>query len=811
MKLNFRKITAIATSALMVGMTMGSAIALAPSDKAFNAVVYGVAADASDKTQADIISTWLELKASSTGGTLSGEGDKYKLEKSSTKFHLGDTVSTVVSVNLDDDELPTLLAEGTYVDDDNADFDFEQKVTLASATQLVMFSNDDYKVDSPTLGFEITDGSSILNYTLDFRETPFWSDLVTTDLTLMGKSYYVLSTTANNSITLLDSANTVLLSEGETQTVGGKTVSIEFIGSAPEVKLNIDGYITNNLAEGETEKLPDGSYVGIKDISYNAKDTGISQVEFSLGSGKLVLAHGSEVELNEEDVDNLNVFITNASTATMLDKITIEWKADDDLFIAPDAEITMPGFEALKMSFTGMTYPVEESIVVEASGDDNIVLSDFPIKDTTEDINILFSNTTNFTIVGKDSNNKLATAGPGQTLTFTQGTHDYFALTYISGDDAESYLVRAINFDDSEYPDNTVDFEYLVSGAWKDADSIVNASESVTIGSAEFTVNAVSNESAKTVNLTVTGNNNFYQLYSKEGMQVILPWMNQTALNITNITQYSSTNACAIARQVATSIGQLGHEDKVVYYNNTNGATIQNTTTCDYHPATYILNFREEDKDGNLASEDWINVTLGIDTDSKAYISTYATSNTDATATEIGETDVLRDFTYSNVTTEILFDQSDSPDKKITLNYHGEESYGDVYITSAGISAITTTGNMVFTDAEKTSWQGYNVILVGGSCINTATATVLHGSASPVCTEAWTAATGVGDGKYLIQAIGDKFTIGKTALVVAGYTKDNTVAASTKLRTAGASINTTAGNKYVGIVGVGLDSTISKI
>jgi len=174
---------------------------------------------------------------------------------------------------------------------------------------------------------------------------------------------------------------------------------------------------------------------------------------------------------------------------------------------------------------------------------------------------------------------------------------------------------------------------------------------------------------------------------------------------------------------------------------------------------------------------------------------------------ELGTSDVFRNYVYSALATKIEFDKSQDLET-LEITYHDDEVSGNVFVTSAAVSSVGETGNMVFTDAEKTSWEGYDVILVGGSCINTATATALD-LASGTCGDAWVAATTISEGKYLIKSVADKFTTGKTALVVAGYSKENTVAASTYLRTNGDALDTSAGNAYMGIVGSDLSSTVS--
>ena len=64
------------------------------------------------------------------------------------------------------------------------------------------------------------------------------------------------------------------------------------------------------------------------------------------------------------------------------------------------------------------------------------------------------------------------------------------------------------------------------------------------------------------------------------------------------------------------------------------------------------------------------------------------------------------------------------------------------------------------------------------------------------CGAGFTDKTGVGSGQFLIESVGDKYTTGKVALVVAGYDVSDTVNAAKYLRTQ--TVDTTAGKKYKG-------------
>jgi hypothetical protein len=332
------------------------------------------------------------------------------------------------------------------VDDDNDEFDFTQKIEMAPL-QLTMFEDNDYKEDEPTVGFKVTSSANVLNYTITFSDEPLLMDLPTADLVLMGKTYYILSNSssgANMILTLLDAAEDTVLEEGSSAVVSGKSVTIDFI-SATEVALIIDGESTNSLEETETQKLTDGSYVGIKDIRYSSKEGTLSSVEFSIGSGKLKLTSGSDVQINDDTVSGLSSVITN-STAPLgtstgkLESIKLVWNADDDLFITEDASISLPEFESVKLSFGGLNYPVEETVEVQQGGDLYATLENFPLKDGSADINFLYATASGtFVGFGKDASNKLVTGTTG--ITYDKDTDDYFVVGWSDSSDAESYLV----------------------------------------------------------------------------------------------------------------------------------------------------------------------------------------------------------------------------------------------------------------------------------------------------------------------------------------------------------------------------------
>ena len=92
-------------------------------------------------------------------------------------------------------------------------------------------------------------------------------------------------------------------------------------------------------------------------------------------------------------------------------------------------------------------------------------------------------------------------------------------------------------------------------------------------------------------------------------------------------------------------------------------------------------------------------------------------------------------------------------------------------------------------DTEVASVSGKNLIVVGGSCVNTLAASLLDGAG---CGADFESKTGVGAGSFLIQTF-DR-TGGKVATLVAGYNMEDTKNAA-KVLMAG-TVDTTAGKKY---------------
>jgi hypothetical protein len=176
----------------------------------------------------------------------------------------------------------------------------------------------------------------------------------------------------------------------------------------------------------------------------------------------------------------------------------------------------------------------------------------------------------------------------------------------------------------------------------------------------------------------------------------------------------------------------------------------------------------------------------------------FTTPNGHYGLTLASNSDITQDVDYYGVLTTIH--AGDSDQKSIIISYPDTQVYANIYVgeldsvvTSTGGSASASSlGEVIVKDSEVSSVSSKNLIIVGGSCINSAAATVLGSG----CGTSFTTTTGVGVNQFLIESFGDKFSTGKIALVVAGYEQADTVNAATYLRTK--LVDTAAGKKYIG-------------
>jgi len=776
MKFNFKKIVSVLTSTVMLSSTVALAAAAnfpAPFVTGGNAnvaIVYGSSPLAQDLAAVGDINQALtsSITASTSTATTTISGQNVvELDRPSSKLYLGGGTSDVFGRSITSSDMPTLLVDGVFTSNgDNKDHDYTQKIDVANMTYQ-LFDDSNYASDTPTLGIKIPDGQEILNYTITFTDKPDWGtsddNLLNSELNVMGKNYLIVAQdNSTNTLTLLDSANTQIINEGDTKSVdiGGQTYDVTVTnieqGSSANlntVKLSVNGKTTSSLKIGSTYKVADGVYIGVKDVTYkNANYAGapVSNAELAFGAGKLTLEDGASVELNDNSITNENgddLIAHVTSSGNAISKIAMEWVASDTRFVTENSSLTMPGFGTVKVSTTGMTFPSTETTTVDNNGKYTAELK-VTLKDGDYELNLLSNNQTdsNFTIIG--GTDKAFVTSKNSSIYYDSDLDDNFVASWSSGKDSESYVFYADSFTTENSQDKATVRER--NGNFNQQ---VAAGDDVILGDIDMRVDAI-NKTLHTIVLSAKSNGmSFHTLYTAAGLEVYLPYNGATGTGAINLT---------------------------------NGGA-----------ASFPLVFSEADKDGNLGLGSNMTFTVGLTSKSYAEVSNVAFSS-GSEIKEIGSSDVYTGYAYSPLASQISWDNG--PDQETAdIVYHGAESYAKVYVTDVSGSVSSgggQTGSLSVTDADASQLTGKNLIVVGGSCVNTVAASLL-GSSTPLCGDGWQAATNVGEGSFLIKTFNSPYTSGKIATLVAGYNQVDTANAAKYLTTQTIDVST-VGTTYIG-------------
>ena len=787
MKFNFKKITSILASAVMLGSTIGIAAAAnypAPfiaGGVADVAVVVGTSAANSDFLAAVDLGSDLstELSAQTASGTTTGTatasgGDSLKLEKSTNKLNINDDIKDVWTTKVTDANLPSVLQDGTYSSKDNIAYAYEQYIEFFQNLNFTHFDDDDYIEDTPSLGIRMASSAKVLNYTIDFKKYPRsdiasgrLEDLEDRDINIMGKTYKLLNAYNISSDTKFElmrgaASGTINLNEETTVSVDDKsyTITLTYIDATYTQFDVIDSagnsQTTTKLAKGGTYKLKDGTQLGVTDISYQALAGGVMNAAFTIGANKLTIENGQTLEMDDVDVNGITGYITRSEVSANkvdIQKIVLQWSTNDEEFVADDAEVLLPGFQTLKLSSGGFTTGCEETVEVKSKSTYGIELT-VPIKDGDAKFTILQGNATDFVYIGEETNwadGVLRTSNEtGNQILYDDDTDDKFVASWNSSTEAESYLLRATSFtEDTSTKINYTTIENLVTGAQYSSQKIGDV---VTMGNVELTIGTV-NKAAKSVDISISAGGSFNRIYTKGGLGIWLP----------------SNCTMGAAPVNGTDIGA-------------NWNCIINASSGAYNSAlSWRLKMTEEDKNGNIGAGGIINVTLDQTSGEAQVTEITAEPGADAggrwsagSYKEVGTTNVYEGYVASDLGSKVLYNKPTSGQKSAKITYHCVESYGNIFlnapettVTSGTGGTATTLGSVTAKDTELTSTdKAKNLIVIGGSCINSVAAEILGGA---YCTSEFTTNTGVGEGQFLIKVVTSPYASTKVAMLVAGY------------------------------------------
>ena len=738
MKKIFKKAMTVLGSAAMLGATVGSAFAAAyPSPFTSNtAIVVGTGAGASDSIAIANVKAGLTALSTASKVTNVEGGESFRLQKSN-EFNFGDALNSVYS-NLYDDEMDFLSA-GDY-NDGAVDSEYTQKITLGTKT-LSVFADTNYNDDDASVGFYFTNGQEIMNYTIEFDTLVNYTEMVGTDMPLLNKKYYVLAASASQ-IDVLDSAESTTVYEGSPVEVNGKSVSIYSI-DANGVRFAVDGEKPSKLTSiGDYEKLDDDTYIVLKDWTYDTRDGKDSYAEFSIGMGKIELITADEIKVNGEDLQEMWTTIT--SSDSKLDSLTISWKSDKETFVTEDSVATMPGFESIQLVYSGLEFPEDPETISFDAGSTLEVL----------DVPVMYWNDTNAFLGEEDHELVVATStatnttwtSPARTANLTGGLDlevgDRFYVTDMStalGDIKTMYYEVTTVENDSNVL--LVELDDLAGSNDIDLDTISEAKNGP--GSMTVTLTGINGTtSGARAYLTFSGEGTiaYNKIVSDKGLVVTLP----------------------------TGVSSVGESTA----------------------ATFTL--IEADKYDDVGAGRQFTIDVKANSAENLYVSAVNLSS-GYMEKESSSSDVYTGYVPSEFASKLTWDKSDSDGYDFSVEYYGGEVIADVMVVADGtVSTSTEAAVMTVNDNEVSDGYAKNLIVVGGSAINSVAAELLGDAYRG---EAFTAATGIAAGEALIASYASPYSTGKTALLVAGYNAEDTEKAVTYLLSDEEDIETSVGTK----------------
>ncbi len=414
-----KKIVALAGGAAMVGATVMGALAatdltqwkdifIQDGQWTGGHIVLGANAKTIDTISSNDLISYLQTQAVTKVPVESEDSivveNGVLIEGPGSKLNLNDTLDNPKS-SLKEEDLPELLADGTVRDShyEDKDYDYTQKIYLGDAQ--VKYGKPESDWEKPQLYIDLKNANYLYTYEVKFNEPLY----ITKDdniahrglvdgekIKLLGKEYTFSSSTTNDGdLVLYGSQQVVVVNQGESKevTMDGKTYTIEVKGG------NSDKQTAWISVNGESETVSEGEDTEIGGLQLHIDDIFITNVggesvavKFFIGSQKLEIPHDalsdwSEVKVNGETVDGVEVRVTNSSEAwTGVDKI--EFRVDpssfkDDIdYLKIGEEVVDPIF-GTKVKFAAVHPELadDNKVYVEMGRSGN----DFSIKFTNED------------------------------------------------------------------------------------------------------------------------------------------------------------------------------------------------------------------------------------------------------------------------------------------------------------------------------------------------------------------------------------------------------------------------------------------
>ena len=393
-----KRMISIGTGAIMLSSLASNALAAVDlanypmpfvKDGKFSGVlVVGDKAAAEDVIGISDIIVGLQFAATkkvttTSGGSTSVEGDAWKVGSSTKRLELSEDLTSGTNRETLSD-ITNFIQKGDLMALDSGSVT-NSKVTSpynqylyllggSTGTGFVIYTEEDNNdVSADYLYFK--SGQGIARYLLEFTTALesdvddssgsssttglFLTDFQDVDINMLGKKYTIVTakrlTTSGNSVVLTlmggSGKDTLLEKTTKTYTIGGKDyeVTLNFVDS-DEAQFIVNQQPTRKLKDGDTDKLQDGTTLGVTDVLYQDYANGIHSATFFIGANKIELkdsdirdaASSNSMKVDDNSISNADITIQGSddSSTFKITRISVNMTADDNFFVPAGGKLS---------------------------------------------------------------------------------------------------------------------------------------------------------------------------------------------------------------------------------------------------------------------------------------------------------------------------------------------------------------------------------------------------------------------------------------------------------------------------------------
>jgi len=698
--MKFKKIASVIGSMLLIGASMGVAMAntyptpFVQNGNADVAIVYGTGSAPSDLVAAgkigdnlkSVFDSFNEDNKVSTGNFSSSVGiTEEEVILGSKLFDFGNGKMRNVFT---DNQIPSLIDDKIHWDDGKStktSFNVHEEILVGNMNLLTTLDNNDLK------GVALTNDKD-LEYRYVFEDELNISRIGNEDaddltINILGKEYLV-EEFGDNSITISSSGESVLKT-GESIILEGITLTVRDIF---EEAVQINGVF---IKEGQLKNV-DGLKVRVESIAYHSSDTLPSKVILKVGKEISTTYSDEDAYIGEDDSDPNWVWkISNPGVNGGSIGVKYEQRQLDS-----DDEIVYVG--------ESYTFP-ENYATVQLESLTDVDYEDFEVSfDSSKDL-----------YFAVDNNTKM---------------YEDAKVVVLKGKLDDSFLINGTETDEIYLRYNNVS-----------TSTIVEDEENVIIPYSNNTMELTKFECDNSGGIFYEGDS-ICEYLEVLGTKVV------TSLSEVVDVFYNDVNkdySDSIKPRFAFTINGTGDIGKLIYEDTKLDIKIDNRTLS-IGDLSVELNPTGNFTHLGMVSEEAENNEITLNHKS------------------VGnkEEDILG---YDGL---ILYDsEANSEDDEVIFGVPSERVYATVSVLGQGEMASGTVpqlGAILVTDDEVANVATKNLIVVGGSCINSVAAKLI-GVPVNTCGAEWTAKTNVGAGQYLLKEFVSPYNSGKVALLIAGY------------------------------------------